>query len=400
MSIIRFLHISDLHLNKIGFETETMREKLPNYIQSLQQDNIPFKYIFFTGDLRYAPAKDYPLNAIDYFHTLCNVANIEKDNLFVALGNHDIIREEDKRLLAIKELETKYFDSDRIIDSRIIVSLKSGRNEYYDILNKIISPSQYEFQSDDNTLHFVIKKEDINVVIVDSTISYTEKRQSDLIIGAYDFKKVLEKCDTSKPTIVLSHYALDSMETTEQKAILRTLKDNHVQLWLAGHKHNEIIRKELDYVYTAQSGNQTFERGTSPGFVEGILDTKQGVGCFYVHKWNMSAGWGVYQTLVDYTDQKGIVSLPDRTKYEFVLDDWRIFNEISGMCESKTYFAVIAYLMNYSGNSFFADILAVKLNIELEKILSILNELKRNGFIRPLNSRRNHWEIIKKPTSI
>lgn len=35
MSVIRWLHISDLHLNKIGTESERLREQLPIYLRQI-----------------------------------------------------------------------------------------------------------------------------------------------------------------------------------------------------------------------------------------------------------------------------------------------------------------------------------------------------------------------------
>lgn len=34
MNTLRWLHISDLHYNKIGTQTEAMRDKLPDYIRN------------------------------------------------------------------------------------------------------------------------------------------------------------------------------------------------------------------------------------------------------------------------------------------------------------------------------------------------------------------------------
>ncbi len=396
MSFIRFLHISDLHFNKTGFETETMREKLPQYISSLADNGVPFDYIFFTGDLRYAPYGDYPVSAISYFDQLCLSAKTNKENLFVTLGNHDIIRDNKDRTSAIHELEKNYYKKDRVIDEAIIPSLKSGREKYYSILKQIITLNQYDSHINTDILHFVITTNELNIVLVDSTINYNKNKESEFIIGAYNLKKVLDSCDVTKPTIILSHYALDSLETTEQKAILRTLKDHHVQLWFAGHKHNDIIRKERDFVYTAQSGNQTFEFGTSPGFIECQLDVDNGYGYFQVHKWNESANWGLYQTLVDYTDKRNNMSYNDKTKYEFVLDDWRAANRITSVCISHLAHKILLFLSKFNGNSFFNDVLFKTFDISEEDLLIALNELHNTGYIKPVSHSKNHWEILKK----
>lgn len=396
MSLIRFLHISDLHFNKTGFETETMREKLIPYVSTLSQNGTPFDYIFFTGDLRFAPYVDYPSSAIDYFNQLCSCANVHKDNLFVTLGNHDILRDNSDRLSAISKLENDYYDNDRVIENSIIPSLKSGREAYYPILQQIISSKQFNSHTDNSTLHFVVKTSDLNIVIVDSTITYRKNKENDFLIGAYNLKKVLDNCDVDKPTIILSHYALDSLEPAEQRAILRTLKDHHVQMWLAGHKHNDIIRKEMDYVFTAQSGNLTFEQRTRPGFVECVLDVENGSGYFHVHKWNESSDWGLYQTLVDNTDKRNAIGNVDKTKYYFLLNDWPTANNTTDVCGSELTYKILAFLKNYNGNSFFAETLSNFLNISEEKLLVSLKELSKLGYIKPVSYKKHHWEILKR----
>lgn len=52
MAIIKWLHVSDLHLNIDGVENRRLRKKLIEYLQNL---SIQCGYIFCTGDLRYAP---------------------------------------------------------------------------------------------------------------------------------------------------------------------------------------------------------------------------------------------------------------------------------------------------------------------------------------------------------
>lgn len=48
--MISWLHVSDIHLNKLGTETKRMRSRL---IPFLKNEEINCKYLFVTGDLRY-----------------------------------------------------------------------------------------------------------------------------------------------------------------------------------------------------------------------------------------------------------------------------------------------------------------------------------------------------------
>lgn len=207
---------------------------------------------------------------------------------------------------------------------------------------------------------------------------------------------MLKDCNKNKPTIILSHYSPNSFDPMEQKAVLKILKDHSVQLWFAGHKHTDIIYKDFEYVYVAHSGNQTFERLTSPGFVEGILDTEFGQGIFRVHRWNESAGWAVYPTLVDNAVCKG----EDETKYPFILDAWLKATGKKLANKNNINFRVRNYLKNYKGSTLLTQELATDLGLEEQCVIEILEEFQQKGFVKVLNYKKSQWEILCHPACV
>lgn len=395
MSIIHWIHFSDLHINKHGHQTDTMRDRLPKYISNIAK-KAPIDYLFFTGDIRFAPEKKFPLEISEYFNNLLNAAEIEKDKLFLVIGNHDVDRNNPKRMSAVEEVMSTYFDSDSVIKNRQIEKLKSGRQNLYKSLETFLDPNQYEYHTDKKRLHFLVETDDINILHIDSTITYAEDRPNDLVIGAYAFRETVKKCNPEKPTIVLSHYSLSSFEPNEAKAVLRTMKDNGIQIWLSGHKHTDIIHKYGDYFYVAHSGNQNYEKDTEPGFVEGFLDTETGTGSFIVHKWNKSSDWAVYQTLIDSTDLKSRDYDLDKTKYTFVLDKWLGLNGRSPKTINAMDLKLKDFLSNYNGQSFLTETLCEEMNCSKENLIKILEQLKKDGFIKPTNRNKTQWEILKK----
>lgn len=390
MGIVHWIHISDLHLNKVGTQTDAMRESLPSYLNNLARHN-KVHYIFFTGDLRFAPLKTFSEDTGNYFEQLRNATGIGKEAQFIVIGNHDIDRENKPRLKAIEKLEKTYFDNDSVIDKKLIRALKCGRRKFFYQLNSIITEEQYNLHVDQNRLHFLLKTKDLNIVHVDSTLTYREHKENDFLIGSYALREVLKSCDKNKPTIILSHYPPSSLEPNEEKAVLQILKSNNVQIWLAGHKHTEIIYKDLDYVYVVHSGNQTYEKGTSPGFVEGYLDTDNGQGHFIVHKWNESSGWAVYQTLsaADNTEE--------RAKYSFVIDRKATANEIKAERIKSPRDILCDYLNDYQGNTILTRILVKKLNMNKEQLIKLLEELQDEKYLRVKNIKKSQWEILIRP---
>lgn len=80
MSTVRWLHISDFHLNKQGVDSQRMRNRLPEYLQKL---GLKCDYIFFTGDLRYAPECKFAPQTDLYLKKICESVGNTVDRLFI-----------------------------------------------------------------------------------------------------------------------------------------------------------------------------------------------------------------------------------------------------------------------------------------------------------------------------
>ena len=90
-SMIRWLHISDLHFNNDDMSTRLLREALPEY---LKNENIHCDYVFCTGDIRTANAdpNKFTDEAAQYLIDLCDAVGTGLDRLFIVAGNHDVDR--------------------------------------------------------------------------------------------------------------------------------------------------------------------------------------------------------------------------------------------------------------------------------------------------------------------
>ena len=90
MAIIKWLHVSDLHLNIDGVENRRLRKKLIEYLQNL---SVQCDYVFCTGDLRYAPMGEYAQDTFEVLENICNAVGVPMGCLFVTPGNHDVDRD-------------------------------------------------------------------------------------------------------------------------------------------------------------------------------------------------------------------------------------------------------------------------------------------------------------------
>ena len=104
----------------------------------------------------------------------------------------------------------------------------------------------------------------------------------------------LDTCDATKPTIILTHYSFDFLNQDERNEVESLLNDYHVQLWLAGHEHENLIRWQRDKFIECQCGNLVLQKGARSCFLVGELDLDTGDGEITVHAWYDGKNWEVY----------------------------------------------------------------------------------------------------------
>ena len=291
MDKIHWLHLSDIHLNKRDVDSRRMRNKLLEYIKEL---GTQIDYIFITGDLRYAPMGEFAADTVDYINKLLSVTNLTVDRLFIVPGNHDIERDAEGRAEAISESIKEYSPKDGALASDKMAAVHCGHTEFRNMMHIIYQENQEQAASydDDEKPHFVTETKDFNIICIDTALTYTKQRNNDLFIGTEYIMDLLEELNQDKPSIILTHYSFDFLERSEQMQIVQLLKDFHVQLWLAGHEHTVLMRKQWDYFYEFQSGNLMHEgEYTRSTIMIGTYDPASYNGIVEVHEWDSDNGW-------------------------------------------------------------------------------------------------------------
>ena len=302
-------------MNKRGVDNKRMRSKLLDYLKDTQ---VICDYVFVTGDLRYAPEGAFDKETASFLKDLCNAVGVPVEKMYIVPGNHDIDRGNADRSTAIEELigsTGKYNSKDGIIQDDVIKSLKTGRNEFVDIIKQIYSehPDRISYYTDEKTLHFCVETEDFNIIHLDSTITYTRDNQRDFILGTEQVMNALQVANPEKPSIILTHYSWDYIMRSEQKVLLNILMDYHTQLWIAGHEHDELFRKQRDYFYEFQCGNLIYEGDDTRSCIAiGEYNASENSGCVQLYYWDSPKGWALYPFAS---------TQDDRERYKFELMD-------------------------------------------------------------------------------
>lgn len=288
---IRWIHFSDLHLgNDSAVDTRLMRRKLPDYIAGLNQI---FDYAFCSGDVKQWNA-DYK-TAPDYIRKLCTAAHTPLDHLFIVPGNHDVDRGGDDRTALIDRLtdwETDYYRSnDGLISEADYALLKSGQDDFRSFISDLLGADRAEKYS---APHFTITTEHLNVLHLDTTLTYGNGHERDFVIGTQALMDALDQRDDGKPTIILTHYSFDFLGQIERDQMETILNDYNVRLWIAGHEHENLIRWQREKFIECQCGNLALQKGARSCFLTGELDPETGEGVIVVHAWYQGKNWEIY----------------------------------------------------------------------------------------------------------
>ena len=315
MSIVKWIHFSDLHFNKTSINTRLLRDNLTKF---LQEENISCDYAFFSGDLRNAPDKCFQDESVIYLRELCESVGVPTERFFMVPGNHDVNRDLESRKNAVQRIwnnnETKegyYKIEEGKIQKKDLDIIKRGLKDYLNIIEDFYEDFPERIELYKTKTHFLVQTEDFNIIHLDSTISYNKGQENDLIIGTDMLYDLLKEIDQSKFTIILSHYPYDSFKAEERTSICRILEDFGVQMWLSGHLHDVLVQMHRKAFHEFQCGNLLTDGGT-PNILIGTLDTKSGRGSVRAYIWQKDAAW----VLNRYLDR---MSSNDKSVYEFEL---------------------------------------------------------------------------------
>ena len=196
---ITFIHIGDIHYN------ETTSTKKLEYIKYAIEDAHP-DYIFITGDLLDRPKitknKEKIKLLVSWLNSLGNIAKV-----FISLGNHDIILEEDY----------KFFNKLNDINNIYVLN-----NQSYEDENVFISG----FTLPTNYYYNIEKHEDEDALL-------------ETLQNKFNLVTNLPK---KKYKVALIHSPI----LLSEKKVIEKLKE--YDLILSGHMHNGLIPRILDKI--------------------------------------------------------------------------------------------------------------------------------------------------------
>ena len=297
--MIRWLHISDLHLGSTDFSTDELRDELVGF---LIKEGLKCDYVFCTGDFKTAGPGDkgFTDDMAAYLKDICMAVGVPVERLFIVPGNHDINREINTRKDAIKKVMFQrwgYYDPAKgIINPEDMVAIMEGEKDFVDFVSKVLPTDRVALYGDPERPHFTVETEDFNILHVDTNIAYTEGQEAtDLIVGTHALYKELKQLNKHKPTILLTHYPFTSLLQDEKKYLSAVLQKNEVRLWLAGHEHDQVLQR-IRYLNQFQAGELRHEDKANATILVGEYNPQTCRGYVTAYSW-FPEGWAKYPLL-------------------------------------------------------------------------------------------------------
>ena len=183
---ITFIHIGDIHYN------ETTSAKKLEYIKYAIEDAHP-DYIFITGDLLDRPKitknKEKIKLLVSWLNSLGNIAKV-----FISLGNHDIILEEDYKFFnKLNDINNIYvLNNQSYEDENVFISgFTLPTNYYYNIEKHEDEDALLETLQNNFNLVTNLPKKKYKVALIHSPILLSEKKvveklkEYDLILSGH-----------------------------------------------------------------------------------------------------------------------------------------------------------------------------------------------------------------------
>lgn len=305
--IIRWLHISDLHLGDDDAFTSRMRKQLPDFLREMGN----FDYVFLTGDIRSANVtpNNFTQRMANYLEEICDSCGVTIDNLFIVPGNHDVNRDLDGRHDAIKRVsfgwEGYYNPRKGKIKDEDLTVIWNGQDEFREFLEGFYPDNRLSLYKSPLQHHFNIETEHFNLLHIDTSVIYTKGQEShNLIIGTYQLNNLVNSINKDKPTILLTHYPITSLLQDEKKVVGIILQENNVRLWLAGHEHDQVLQR-IGYLDMLQAGELRYEGNASSSFLIGEYDPDTFQCEVRAYKW-FDEGWSQYPYVDMDSDQRDV----------------------------------------------------------------------------------------------
>ncbi|MXY64789.1 MAG: metallophosphoesterase [Gammaproteobacteria bacterium] len=228
MRIVRWLHISDLHMR----EAENAQR---HAVLSAMLENIgyrsamdgPFDFVVVTGDLAFSGKRSEYVLVAEFLNKLAALINLSTKLIFCVPGNHDVQRERSKmcfkgaREALVSESDVYRFLSD--VDERDALLLR--QEEYRKFEADFLNEQEREYTDEKLSYVSLVEVDDLCIAIMGLNSSWlSEGGVSDdgkLLIGESQVKSAIDIAVSHTPHVVLGlqHHPYDLLRRFDRRPV-------------------------------------------------------------------------------------------------------------------------------------------------------------------------------------
>ena len=249
MGNISWLHLSDLHLGRDVYNEEViLKELLIDIKKQTELNKIKLDFVFITGDITFSGQEKEFAYVQGFLNNLQNVINVDKENIILIPGNHDVNR---KDLLSVAK------NSKKLLNNREAISAIIGNDAEREIYTRgLINYRRFIEQNflwansgENDPLFYTINRKiegvSISILAMNTAwLAYGDgNEKGKIILGERQVREAFNETDNPQITIALMHHPFEWLEWFDSNDVKQML-ERRADFILNGHEHRlEIIGK-------------------------------------------------------------------------------------------------------------------------------------------------------------
>ncbi|MCG1024034.1 metallophosphoesterase family protein [Sutcliffiella horikoshii] len=282
---LNWLHLSDLHLIYDNYDTTIMREQMIKYLT--EKVAMKFDIVFITGDITHQ-GNNYNKAIFDFLDEILSALNVDKENVYIVPGNHDVKRTKIMERLVDSILSsTNPKDEINTIDEDSYQVLFKGHKNYFKFYESFLGREHPK-----ENLHYVVKRDMYNIIHINtSLISGGNDVEGKILVGLKKLNEALRELSEKENSlnIAIGHHTINCINPHEKSSLLNRLSDNNIDFYLNGHVHRATYHQEINnynktYMFTA--GANVVDGYAHSTFLTGSISMDDGSAKVVYHSWN------------------------------------------------------------------------------------------------------------------
>lgn len=222
-NIMRWVVLSDLHMNFKNCTTITARNKL---IETLKKENDDgeISFVLITGDCLHQNKGDVKAVA-EYIKQIADACGIGVNKVILCPGNHDI-----NRTIKLRNAAIKIYRNNGTLPQ--LEKCLEGYGNFKELYTYLYSDIYEPFSEK------II--DNFRIISIDSCLlSMDDKDYGNLAVNFTDLAELSEKIrkDTDKTNIVIMHHGVEWLKVEDGRRFQHWLADNNVKVVFCGHNH-------------------------------------------------------------------------------------------------------------------------------------------------------------------